>query len=347
MNFSLYDYFIVAFSGGKDSLACVLHLLEQGVPKEKISLWHHDIDGREGSELMDWPITKDYCRKVAEYLGIPIRFSWKEGGFEREMLRSNSLTAQVFFEDVDGKITACPVGTPRKRKKPCGVCGSLDCLGCRQKFPQVTADLSQRWCTSYLKIDVGCKALSNQKTFDGKRTLFVTGERALESYPCGTSLEKALESGKGRAGYAELEPHKRHAKKRHIDHHRPVHKWTEKQVWDIIERHHIKAHPCYYLGWGRCSCAACIFGNDNQWASLNEVAPRMIKKICGYEDKFGVTIHRTKKVVERLQSGEPYRAADPDCHEGRLVMSREFTDSVWMPDWKLPAGAFGDNTGPI
>ena len=52
-----YDHVIVAFSGGKDSVACLLHLLDLGVPREKIELWHHDVDGREGSDLMDWPVT--------------------------------------------------------------------------------------------------------------------------------------------------------------------------------------------------------------------------------------------------------------------------------------------------
>lgn len=333
MDFSSYDYIIVAFSGGKDGTACVLHLLEQGVPKDKITLWHHDVDGREGSELMDWPVTKDYCKKFAEALELKLRFSWKQGGFEREMLRDDTLTAPVFFEDMDGQVVTCPVGTPRKRKKPCTVCGHLDCLGCRQKFPQVTADLGQRWCTAYLKIDVGCKAFSNQAAFDGKRTLFITGERAEES-TC-------------RAKYAEFEPHKRHAKKRHIDHHRPVHSWKEKQVWDIIERWKIKVHPCYYLGWGRCSCAACIFGSNNQWASLNKISPMMINRIINYEKTFGVTIHRTKSVAERIQSGKPYPTALSDSHEGRLVMGKEFTDSVWMSVWKLPAGAFGESAGPI
>lgn len=37
--------YIVAFSGGKDSVAMVLHLLEIGVPKESIHLHHHDVDG--------------------------------------------------------------------------------------------------------------------------------------------------------------------------------------------------------------------------------------------------------------------------------------------------------------
>ena len=53
MDYGRYDYVIVAFSGGKDSLACVLHLLEDGCPVEKIELWHHEVDGREGKQFMD------------------------------------------------------------------------------------------------------------------------------------------------------------------------------------------------------------------------------------------------------------------------------------------------------
>jgi len=38
-----YDKYIVAFSGGKDSIALVLYLLSVGVPTHKIELWHHDM----------------------------------------------------------------------------------------------------------------------------------------------------------------------------------------------------------------------------------------------------------------------------------------------------------------
>ena len=37
-----YDHIIVLFSGGKDSAAAYYRLLEMGVPKNKIELWHHD-----------------------------------------------------------------------------------------------------------------------------------------------------------------------------------------------------------------------------------------------------------------------------------------------------------------
>ena len=90
-----YDTIIVAFSGGKDSVACVLRLLELGVPRERIELWHHDVDGREGSDLMDWPVTRSYCRAFADALGLRIFYSWKVGGFEREMLRDGEHTQPI------------------------------------------------------------------------------------------------------------------------------------------------------------------------------------------------------------------------------------------------------------
>ena len=41
MDFDLYSYdkYIISFSGGKDSTALLLFLLDNGVPKERIELW--------------------------------------------------------------------------------------------------------------------------------------------------------------------------------------------------------------------------------------------------------------------------------------------------------------------
>ena len=75
--FEEYDRIIVAFSGGKDSLAAVLDLLERGVPRRKIELWHHDVDGGHPTRRMDWPVTRNYVQAVADYLGITLRVSWR------------------------------------------------------------------------------------------------------------------------------------------------------------------------------------------------------------------------------------------------------------------------------
>lgn len=230
IDLSSYDKIIVYFSGGKDSLACILHLIESGVDMSRVELWHHEIDGREGSTLMDWPVTPAYCQAVADTLNLPIYFSWKIGGFEREMLRKDSLTAPTKFETPAGEIFQ--VGGTRGKPNT------------RRKFPQVSADLKVRWCSAYLKIDIAAAAIRNQAHFDHSQTLVISGERAEES--------------PARSKYKEFEPDRadnRSGKKgRLVDRWRPIHKWSEADVWAIIERFDINPHPAYHLGWGRVSC---------------------------------------------------------------------------------------------
>ncbi len=257
-----YDKSIVSFSGGKDSTACFLYLLDNGIPLHKIELWHQDIDGRAGV-FFDWEVTPDYCRKFAQAFGVSI------GGFKREMLRKNSLTAPTAFEDTNGNITY--VG---------GVRGKLST---RLKFPQTSADLSVRWCSSYLKIDVCSTALINQERFRNKRTLIISGERGEESPQ--------------RAKYKIFEADRtdlRNGKKikRHVDRFRPIRDWKESQVWEIIERYKVRVHPCYYLGFGRCSCRYCIFGDEDQFASAYKISPIPGNEIFEYEKIFNCTIKR-------------------------------------------------------
>lgn len=314
-----YDKVLVGFSGGKDSIACVLALLENGVPPERIELHHHDIDG-DGETFMDWPITKDYCRKFAQALGIPIYFSWREGGFEREMLRDNQRTAAVHFEKPDGTVGQSG-----------GIHGPL---GTRRKFPQVSASLTTRWCSGSLKVDVMAASIRNQERFDGKRTLVVTGERAEES--------------SNRAKYKTFEPHRSNSGGRTVDQYRPVHAWSEQKVWDIMHEHGIVPHPSYQLGYGRLSCRHCIFANANQIATNNALYPESTAKVAAREKEFGVTIHRKDDLMTRATKGTPYRPGIEDPVMARLGESTVWDVPIIIPkiQWKLPAGAFGEKDGP-
>ena len=323
INLDNYSKILIMFSGGKDSLACLLNLIERGVDLAKVELWHHDVDGREDRALMDWPITRAYCQAIAEHFNVSLHFSWKEGGFRREMLRDNTPTAAAFFETPDG---ICKAGGGSKQ------------LGTRFKFPQTSADLRVRWCSAYLKIDVASKAITNQTRFCNTKTLVVTGERAQES--------------SARAKYATFEPHKtdcRSSKRlgRHIDHYRPVHGWDEQQVWDIIQRHSIAVHPAYYLGWGRVSCMTCIFGSKDQWASIRVIAPARFTEIADYENQFGCTIQRNHDVNTLANQGVPYAALKNEVNMVTLALSETYSLPIKMDDWRLPEGAFGECSGPL
>ncbi len=317
-----YDRFLVFFSGGKDSVACVLHLIEMGVDPRKIELHHHLVDGREGSTLMDWPVTSAYCKAFAEALGLKQYFSWKSGGFEQEMLRDKARTAPIVFEREDGSL--CHSG------------GDLGTEGTRRKFPQVAASLMTRWCSAYLKIDVGARVITREDRFRTGKTLVVTGERAQESA--------------ARAAYQGFERHRsdnRDGKRvtRHVDHWRPVHAWKEEEVWAIMRRHRINPHPAYHLGWGRTSCRTCIFGSANQWATIRKYMPDAFEAIANYEEMFGTTIQRKLSVRQLADKGVPY---DCDPLWLRVACADVFSENIIIEgEWALPPGAFGEGAGPV
>lgn len=281
VNLTEYDFILVAFSGGKDSTAAFLYLLDKGVAPERIELWHHAVDGHGShggsSTLMDWPSTPAYCKAFAKAFHVPLFFSWHRGGFEREMLRNDTATAPISWENPDGSI---------------GTAGGKGPKGTRLKFPQVSADLSVRWCSAYLKIDVGTAAIRNQSRFTGKKTLFISGERADES--------------PGRAKHKVFEPDRTCTDHRTVHRFRPVHSWNEQEVWNIIRRYQVNAHPSYRIGFPRLSCRACIFGLEDQWASLRQVDPAGFQTIAAYETQFGFTIHRKTDIGSRADAGKPY-----------------------------------------
>lgn len=316
-----YDRYICCFSGGKDSSSLVLYLLENGISRDKIELWHQDIDGC-GPTFMDWEITPDYCRRFAQAFGVQIYFQWKEGGFYREMMRRDTPTAPIRYELTDGTV-GCSGGT---RGKP----------GTRLRFPQAAADLRTRWCSSYLKIDVCSTAIVHQPRFQGIRTLVLSGERGEESPQ--------------RAKYAIWEPDRADLRNgripRHVDRHRPLREWKEEQVWALLEKYRVRAHPCYYMGWPRCSCRFCIFSTPDQFASAAQVCPAHAREICGYEESFGCTIRRDRSLRSCIASGKPYAQITPQYI--RLANSRVYDQSIILPPdepWILPAGAFGESCG--
>lgn len=316
-----YDRIVVAFSGGKDSLAALLLLRDRGVDMRKVELWHHDVDGG-GRLFMDWACTPDYCRAVARHLGVPIYFSQRDGGIEREMGRHGTPTAPVTTEAPGNKVL---------------VVGGKGPAGTRGLFPQVSPDLRVRWCSAYVKIDVMDSAIRAQERFTVGRTLVITGERAEESA--------------NRARYATFEPHRADNRDgarspRYIDHWRPIHDWSEVRVWAIIERHGIVPHVAYQLGWNRLSCMTCIFGSANQWATIRAVFSHRFEIIAQKEAATGRTIQRKASVRQLADAGTPYPAALSRPDLVAQANSHEWTLPIVTNAWTLPAGAFGENAGP-
>lgn len=318
-----YEHILVSFSGGKDSLASVLNLLEQGVSRDRIQLWHQGVDGECGVDqpFADWPCTESYVREVGKALRIRVLFQRRKGGFLGEMLKQDAQTQPVRFDRQDGTIGEAG-----------GIKGKLST---RRKFPQASGNLAVRWCSSVLKIDCFALALNNEPAFKNGTILVVTGERREESA--------------SRAGYAGKEPHRCDCQRRRVDAWRSVIDWSEEQVWQIIERWRINPHPAYRLGFPRVSCLTCIFGGADQWASVRRIAPDRFPKIAAYEREFGCTIKQGVTVEQLADRGTPY----PACGDPALValaMSSDYpADQVFVTEpepWALPDGAYKRGGGP-
>jgi len=315
IDLSIYDIFIVCLSGGKDSIAAYLRLLDMGVDRSKIELWHHKIDA-EDDPFMDWVFMESYVQKFAEEFNTPLYFSWLEGGFKTEMLKKDSYSKPHFVETPDGLIK---LERDIKRSKP----------GTRLKFPQQSGNLQVRWCSSALKIDVGRRALNNQTRFDGKNICFITGERREES--------------PNRSKYNQLEPHpcdrRNGTKARRVDWWKNVLHFTENEVWELLEKYKITPPVPYRLGWGRSSCMTCVFNSPKIWSTINCYFPDRAKLIALYEKTNNCTISRKQiDVISLCTDIEPFDIQDMEA----LIQAKttEYSLPILTDKWILPIGAF-------
>lgn len=345
----MYDLVIVLISGGKDSIACYYKLLELGVPKSKIEFWHHDVDGGHPSRTMDWRCTANYIRSFAEAEQIPLRVSWRKNGFFGELYRIGASELIEWVDPETGEIYQCP---PSKKYMECQKLkvaaisemeNKLAEFGYRMKFPMKSGDLSQRWCSAYLKIMVADTVLRNMnsvaanltKTRKNIKLLIVSGERRGESV--------------GRSKYNEIEIHRTNAVSKH---HRTVHQWrpvidcSERDIWEVLKRHKVNPHPCYRAGWNRCSCAMCIFSTPRLFAGIRELYPKEYALLCQDEKVLGFTLDNHCDLETYIGS------ADSCVYHGdkeaiQSLLTGEFpVESVYVNGkWKYPAGAFHGAAG--
>lgn len=299
---------IVGFSGGKDSIAVVLYLLSIGVSPERIHLHHHEVDGK-GPNLFDWPCTRSYCQAFAAEFKLNLYFSYRNGGILKAIYRYNEPRQNIYYQQVPG-------GRYHE------IISDQSALNTRLKFPGVSGSLITRWCSAEVKIDVMKSIICHHPDYQGK--LFVlTGERREESSK--------------RSKYQEIEFHSSNSKRRRVIAWRPIIDWTEHQVWDIFRKYNIQPHPCYMLGWSRCSCQLCIFSSPDIWIKIRSITPDKVDKIAAIEKDICFTLYSKENIYSFLSKGKP----TTDLNDYWISQALgEFTAQVRCKYWKLPAGAY-------
>jgi len=348
--------FIVAFSGGKDSIAIVLHLIyKEFISPDQIELWHHEVDGM-GENLWDWKCTTSYCKAFAKAVGCKLLFSYREGGITKEILKGLDgkldISGDVYFQSEEGGEfhKSKSQGEPNKRLM----------------FPAIETNLDKRWCSSLVKIDVMKRAINNMEKYSNASLIICTGERRGE--------------GGNRSTYMEIEPYRFSFNANQITW-RPVIDYSEQDVWDLMKEWNIQPHPAYEVGFGRCSCQLCIFNQRNQWATNNEISPEKVKRLAEIEKQIGSTLfnidvkerklipahekrdknNKVRKFKERyamVSTGVKKDVYEAMVNDGKSFITSEikakwvaqatgeFTAPIIVPDgeWKLPIGAFSIET---
>jgi len=299
---------VVAFSGGKDSIAMVLYLLEQGIDPQRIHLHHHNVDGR-GRRLFDWQCTESYCQAFAQAFNLKLFISYREGGIFREILRKNEPLQDICYQlEPSGPFLRI------KSKK--------NALNTRMKFPAVSSNLLIRWCSSVVKIEVLISVVRRHPAYSNE--LFVlTGERRLES--------------RARSKYKEFDLYPAATKSRKATLCRPILAWSEPHVWEIISRWKVQPHPAYMIGWGRCSCQLCIFSSPDLWATTNIISPEKVNAIALIEKQINFTLYNNQNIKSMVATGKPLSNLSPYWV---AQATREFTAPIICAHWELPIGAY-------
>lgn len=381
-----YDLVVILISGGKDSIACYYKMLELGVPKGKIELWHHDIDGGHPTRRMDWKCTQNYMQALADAEGVKLRVSYRVNGFFGELYRIGASEPIEWIEPDTGEVKQCRLSSNYlkcqeiKERATEEIEELLKQYGYRMKFPAKTGDLSRRWCSAYLKICVADSVVSNLdrlgelEALGGKRQKFPAKSGTHQGRWCSGSLKAAVQdsvtanieetkkdkkilivSGErrgessGRAKYNEMETHRTNATAKA---HRIVHQWravidyTEKDVWEVLKRHQVNPHPCYRIGWNRCSCAMCIFSTPRLFAGFRELFPDDFAELQHDEEVLGFTLDNKKNLNDFVGCAESCVCWD-DKEAIHSILTGEFgADDIFVDNWEYPVGAFhGANGG--
>lgn len=315
-DFSNFDVVACQVSGGRDSVAMVLHILEMGCPPEKLLLMHQLVDGKEEEYTFDWSCMTRYVQLFAQRFNLRLEFQWRRGGILREVLKQNELSQPVCFEH-NGQITELP---PSDRAKP----------NTRMKWPSKTADMRTRWCSGFAKMDVTSRTIPAHPELCNKSILFCSGERWSESA--------------ARAKRLEVETHKVSSKKRPVTHWRPIISWSEREVWEMLRCHKVLPAIPYLLGFHRTSCLACVFNGPSEWATIEQIFPERLEKIAKLEEKLNFTIDQKESVRELAARGKTRLPVNHPMYSKWLQWAQkpetlQLEDMTWH-EWETPAGAY-------
>ena len=232
--------YIVSLSGGKDSTAMLLSLIEQYGVSNLVA--HHQVMPE------DWPETLGYNQHLCARLGVPLVTQQ----IVYEPVGDGTAVKRLAIVDIHHENDVVPLGTP-------GVIAGLADLALRRRWPPSPAT---RYCTAYFKIELLDAWIRQHRAEWGNDIRVFLGERAGESPRRAKKQEQALRlHWKDADAYNWL----------------PIHAWSRRQTFRKMRDWGIAPHPAYQAqgmqnwqmydedteGGPRTGCRFCIYATAN------------------------------------------------------------------------------------
>jgi 3'-phosphoadenosine 5'-phosphosulfate sulfotransferase (PAPS reductase)/FAD synthetase len=321
-----YDYILINSSGGKDSQALLIDMVERadaaGVPRTKLIVVHADL-GR-----VEWEGTTELAEVQARHFGlefVKVRKEHKDGEsydlLDQIAARFDTLTAnaealaelrqntgvktwrEICYlgkEKIQDNVTdraagarlytkAASTSWSRKEKNPRPE-GDQEATISTIPWPSSAA----RYCTSDQKVSPIGKFVTTLHNRHGRekpmRVLNTLGIRAQES------SARAKKRGFGPKGAYQTSGTAKKGK-RTVDEWYPIFGWGETQVWDTIKSPGAPPyHKAYDLGMRRLSCVFCVFATEEDLTTAAKHNPKLFSEYVELEKRVGHTFQQNRSL---------------------------------------------------
>lgn len=246
---------LVSYSGGKDSGATALVMVERGYPFELVF-------ADTGNEHQ---ITYDFIHEFAHRLGLPVKtvkteYTREQFDHKIDICMSKWLDDGVApwrIREVIGNLQEGPSGNP-----------FLDMCRLYSRFPSPLT----RFCSRELKQEPIFNQVVEPALAQGRRVVSVQGIRAEES------RQRASYPERDRVGGG-------------LFNWRPIISWTIDDVLAVHRRHNMPLNPLYKMGFSRVGCMPCINARKAEIYQTAGRFPEVIERIKRWEKKVSLVSH--------------------------------------------------------
>ncbi|NGO67000.1 phosphoadenosine phosphosulfate reductase family protein [Streptomyces boncukensis] len=267
------DWILLNSSGGKDSQSMASHVCRLAAG---LGLLHHVVIVHSDLGDVEWGGTRQLAAEQARLLGVRFEVVKAEGGdlLARTVARFFKLKAKAEEEAREQGLDPTTV-----------------------RIAPAWPSSSARWCTSDLKRGPIRKLMTRLVAELGDlgrpaRILNCMGQRAAESAPraklAAVEIDRPASNGK-----------------RHVTTWRPIHGWSEVEVWTEIARSGLPYHDAYDWGMRRLSCSFCVLGCEADLVLAARLRPGKAAEYAAVETKIGADFKNRlsmRQIIERAET---------------------------------------------